>query len=88
MLELVLGLQAEVTLKPIYANMDTTLLRMVPELKQKGFALSGLFPVSRGGHCGLEIIELDCVAIRNKFWSGNGLDCQAKAGRTHTLDRR
>jgi FkbM family methyltransferase len=60
-LDHVQGLQTEVSVIPIYdrmPSMDTTLAA----LKELGFHVSGLFPVSRDKH--LRVIEFDCVMLR------------------------
>ena len=64
-LDKMLALQTEVALKPIYADMQTTLCNVIPRLQARGFGVSGLFPVSRNKTDGLQIIELDCVMTRN-----------------------
>ena len=64
-LGLVIALQTEVALKPIYQDMRTMLADFVPELQQRGFGVTGLFPVTRDTRDGLQVIELDCVMIRS-----------------------
>ena len=62
----VLALQTEVALQPLYQDMRTTLCNTVPELRKRGFEVTGLFPVTRDKKDGLQIIELDCVMIRSR----------------------
>ena len=62
----VLALQTEVALQTIYQDMRTTLCNTIPELQERGFGVTGLFPVTRDVKDGLQIIELDCVMIRSR----------------------
>jgi FkbM family methyltransferase len=60
-LDSVQALQTEVSVIPVYdrmPGMDATLAA----LKELGFHVSGLFPVSRDKH--LRVIEFDCVMLR------------------------
>lgn len=57
----VLGLQTELSLKPVYVGM-VDYLEVLPRLQGLGFEVSGMFPVNRDG--GLRVIEFDCVAVR------------------------
>jgi len=67
----VLALQTEVALQPIYQDMRTTLCNTVPELQERGFGVTGLFPVTRDMTDGLRLIELDCVMIRSRAGPGS-----------------
>ena len=62
----VLALQTEVALQPIYQDMRTTLCNTIPELRKRGFEVTGLFPVTRDHEEKLQIIELDCVMVRRQ----------------------
>jgi FkbM family methyltransferase len=60
-LRLVQGLQTEVALKPLY-NGVTPYLSQLGRLNDRGFELTGTFPVVRDSR--MSIIELDCVFAR------------------------
>jgi hypothetical protein len=68
-LDRVLALQTEVALQPIYQDMRTTLCNTVPELRKRGFEVTGLFPVTRDQKDGLQIIEFDCIMVRSRMLS-------------------
>jgi FkbM family methyltransferase len=68
-LDRVLALQTEAALKPIYEDMPNSLCNTIPELQKRGFAVSGLFPVTRDEKDGLQIIEVDCVMTRSRVTS-------------------
>jgi FkbM family methyltransferase len=57
----VLALQTEVSCRPVYRNMPT-MATSLDTLRAHGFAVSGLFPVTRDAD--LRVVELDCVAVR------------------------
>lgn len=65
-LDRMLALQTEVALRSIYQDMRNTLCNTIPELEKRGFGVTGLFPITRDKDDGLQIIELDCVMIRNR----------------------
>ena len=56
------AIQAELSFQGIYEGMPTY-LESLKEFEQKGFTVSGLFPVSR--HSNHSLIEADCVLVRN-----------------------
>jgi FkbM family methyltransferase len=56
------GLQAEVSIKPIYEAMPSY-LESLPKMRDLGFEVTGLFPVNRDRN--LRLIEVDCVMVRN-----------------------
>ncbi len=62
-LEQVLALQSELAVKPLYEGM-TQYLDAMSYMNERGFELTGLFPVLRDEH--LRIMELDCVMIRTR----------------------
>ncbi len=57
----ILALQAELSVKPIYANMRGY-VESISRMNECGFELTGVFPVSRSSD--LELIEFDCVMRR------------------------
>ena len=61
-LQNVLGLQSEVSVRPLYENMPNY-LQSLAEYHSLGFNLTGLFPVARDNRT-FNIIEYDCVMIR------------------------
>jgi FkbM family methyltransferase len=56
------GLQSELSVKPIYDEMPSY-LEALPKMKEMGFEVTGLFPVSRDRKS--RLIEVDCVMIRD-----------------------
>jgi FkbM family methyltransferase len=62
-LGLVHGLQVEVALKPLYDGV-TPYLSQLGWLNDRGFELTGVFPVERDSR--MTIIELDCVFARSQ----------------------
>jgi FkbM family methyltransferase len=56
------ALQTEVSCRPIYRDMPT-MATSLDALRAHGFAVSGLFPVTRDAD--LRVVELDCVAVRD-----------------------
>ena len=59
----ILGLQSEVSVLPIYDGMPGY-LDAIRELTDRGFDLSGIYPVS---YHGMSVVELDVVLIRSGF---------------------
>ncbi len=59
----VLGLQSEISFKPIYENMPNY-LTVLTEFQKFGYQPSGLFLVTRDNKT-LAAIEYDCVMVRN-----------------------
>jgi hypothetical protein len=57
----VLALQTEVSCRAVYEGMPT-MATSLDVLAAHGFAVSGLFPVTRDAD--LRVVELDCVAVR------------------------
>ena len=60
-LNVILALQSEVIVKPLYKN-EAGYIESIARMSQMGFELTGLFPVNRDKD--LRIIALDCVMIR------------------------
>jgi len=60
-LERVVGLQTEVSVRPIYEGM-LAYGEAIQRLNDAGFELSGLFCVSRDA--GVRVVEFDCVMVR------------------------
>ncbi len=56
-----LGLQTELSVKPVYGGMSTY-LDVLPRIQALGFEVSGMFPVNRDG--ALRVVEFDCIAVR------------------------
>jgi hypothetical protein len=52
---------SELSFQPIYEGMPDY-RQMLAEFESAGFAVSGLFPVSRNPD--LSLIEMDCVLVR------------------------
>ena len=61
-LDRVAALQAELPLKPVYEGVPA-LWEVLPHLRELGFEVSGLFPVSIDRR-DLALVEVDCVAVR------------------------
>jgi FkbM family methyltransferase len=61
-LDRILGMQVEVSVKPVYDGM-TRYLETLALLETHGLELTGIFPVMRDPE--LRIVELDCVLIRS-----------------------
>jgi hypothetical protein len=61
-LPLVLGLQSEIALKPIYEGMPDYLISLA-RLNALGFSVTSLVPVSRDEK--LRVIEFDCLMVRS-----------------------
>jgi FkbM family methyltransferase len=61
-LPLVLGLQSEIALRPIYTGMPSY-LKSLERLNELGFSITSLIPVSRDK--GLRVIEFDCLMVAN-----------------------
>ena len=59
----VLALQSELAVKPLYEGM-TEYMDAIAHMNEMGFELTGFFPVLRDEN--LQIVELDCVMIRNR----------------------
>ena len=57
----VVGLQAELSVKPVYEGMSHY-TETLAYMESKGFELSGMFPVIRDQK--LRLIEIDCVFVR------------------------
>jgi FkbM family methyltransferase len=62
-LDQVVGLQVELSVKPIYRDVSTSFGGAVAWLQERGFELTGLFPVT-WERDGLRVIEYDCVMCR------------------------
>ncbi len=62
-LERVLGVQSELSVKPIYEGM-TGYLEAISSMNGMGFELTGMFPVLRDAQ--LRIVEFDSVMIRGR----------------------
>jgi FkbM family methyltransferase len=60
-LDAVVAVQSEISVKPVYDGMPSY-LEVIPYLNERGFELSGLFPVGRDER--LRVLELDCVLVR------------------------
>jgi len=73
------GLQSELSLKPIYEVMPSY-LDALPKLRELGFEVTGLFPVSRDRK--LRLIEVDCVMIRERV---PGQEAPARVSSTGVL---
>ena len=58
------ALQTELSVIPIYQNMPTY-IRAIEELNQRGFDITGMFPVSRD--CLSRVIEFDCIMINRRI---------------------
>lgn len=58
----VLALQTELSVHPIYQNVPSY-LEMIGQLNERGFDLTGLFPVARDEN--LRVVEFDCVMVRS-----------------------
>lgn len=58
------ALQSEVSIVPIYEQMPD-FFTMQQMLAERGFDITGLFPVSRDAHH--RVIEFDCVTINRQF---------------------
>jgi FkbM family methyltransferase len=58
-LDRVVGLQSELSLKPIYEGMPD-FQEALAAYRSKGFAITGMYPVSRD-HASLAVIEYDCL---------------------------
>jgi FkbM family methyltransferase len=63
-LGLITALQTELSVKPLYEGMSTSLLDMIAFLQEHGFELTGLFPVTWDATDQLRVIEFDCVMCR------------------------
>ncbi len=63
-LEQVIGIQSEISLKPIYENVPDY-LEVLAELRHHGFGLTGMYLVARDKKT-LEVIEYDCVMLRSQ----------------------
>jgi FkbM family methyltransferase len=61
-LPLILGLQSEIALKPIYDRMPDYLTSLA-KLNDLGFSVTSLIPVTRDEK--LRVVEFDCLMIRN-----------------------
>lgn len=61
-LPLVLGLQSEIALRPIYEQMPDYLASLA-QMDSLGFSVTSLVPVSRDEN--MRVIEFDCLMIRN-----------------------
>jgi FkbM family methyltransferase len=61
-LDCVVGIQSEISTKPIYKDMPGY-LRSLTEFDRRGFEVTGLYPVTRAKES-LALIELDCVMRR------------------------
>lgn len=57
----IVGLQSELSVRPIYEGMPTY-REALAVMEGLGFELTGLFPVARDRH--LRLVEIDCVMIR------------------------
>jgi len=57
----VLGLQTELSVKPVYESM-VNYLDAIPRINALGFEITGLFPVNRDA--AMRVVEFDCVAVR------------------------
>jgi FkbM family methyltransferase len=62
----ILGIQSEISLKPIYDNM-LDYKKSLELYENLGFEISGLYPVSRDKKT-LAIIEIDCVLLRHSTY--------------------
>lgn len=60
-LKLIPALQTELSILPIYQNMPTW-TAMVGNLNERGFALSGMFPITRDEN--LRVVEIDGIFVR------------------------
>jgi FkbM family methyltransferase len=56
-----MGLQVELSVKPVYEGM-VNYLDAIPRINALGFEITGLFPVNRDAL--LRVVEFDCVAVR------------------------
>ena len=63
-LPLILGLQSEIALKPIYEGMPDYLTSLA-KLNDLGFSATSLIPVTRDEK--LRIVEFDCLMVRNNL---------------------
>ena len=61
-LQLILGLQSEIALKPIYEGMPDYLASLA-RLNALGFSITSLIPVTR--HENLRVVEFDCLMVRD-----------------------
>lgn len=61
-LERFVGIQAELSLKPIYDDVPS-FRRSTERLTELGFEIAGLFPVARDSDM-LRVVDFDCVAVR------------------------
>lgn len=57
-----LGVQTEISVKPIYEGM-TGMPETLTRMNQLGFDVTGLYPVSRDNR--MRVIEFDCVAVNS-----------------------
>jgi FkbM family methyltransferase len=60
----VMGIQSEISLKPIYENVPDY-LEVLAKLRHHGFGLTGMYLVARDKKT-LEVIEYDCVMLRSQ----------------------
>ena len=61
-LQLILGLQSEIALKPIYEGMPDYLTSLA-RLNALGFSITSLIPVTRDEN--LRVVEFDCLMVRD-----------------------
>lgn len=63
-LERIYALQTELSVKSIYDGMSTGLTESLSLLQQRGFEVTGLFPVTWDPQDRLSVVEFDCVLCR------------------------
>jgi FkbM family methyltransferase len=63
-LDEVRAVQTELSVQPLYEGMSTDLTTALPALRERGFELSGLYPISWDPRDGLCVVEFDCLLCR------------------------
>lgn len=63
-LEKILAVQTELSVQPLYQDISTDFTAALGSFRQRGFELSGLYPVNWDPRDGLRLVEMDCLLCR------------------------
>lgn len=63
-LDQILAVQTELSVQPLYKDMSTDFAAALLAFRQRGFDLSGLYPVNWDPHDELRVVEFDCLLCR------------------------
>ncbi len=63
-LEKVLAVQTELSVQPLYQDMSTDFTAALLAFRERGFDLSGLYPINWDPRDSLRVVEFDCLLCR------------------------